>query len=243
MTWPGLMSRPRRPARTSSRAHCPWPKRIPPLGHCNLQLRRLSRSPGRPDRGRGGHGPAVLQQCHVCRALGLLLCLVKRTAGHIYPELFRRPLTDKEKEAVSNPAKFKGAKGAGALADDDCRDRMAAIFAECWRVLKDDGIMTLMFTHKATGAWDALTKGLMEAGFIITASWPINTEAEGSMHIRDKSAANSTIFLVCRPRPEQTDEDEDLFWEDLEPRGRSAVLAIIILLDEILHHTCNKLIT
>jgi putative DNA methylase len=65
--------------------------------------------------------------------------------------------------------------------------------------LKPDGIMTLMFTHKATGAWDALTKGLMEAGFAITASWPINTEAEGSLHIKDKSAANSTIFLVCRP--------------------------------------------
>ena len=39
---------------------------------------------------------------------------------------------------------------------------MASIFAECRRTLKADGIMTLMFTHKATGAWDALTKGLME---------------------------------------------------------------------------------
>lgn len=37
-----------------------------------------------------------------------------------------------------------------------------------------------MFTHKATGAWDALTKGLIEAGFVISASWPVNTEAEGS---------------------------------------------------------------
>ena len=80
---------------------------------------------------------------------------------------------------------------------------MAGIFAECRRVLKRDGIMTLMFTHKATGAWDALASGLMEAGFTITASWPINTEAEGSLHIKDKSAANSTIFLVCRPRPER----------------------------------------
>jgi putative DNA methylase len=58
-------------------------------------------------------------------------------------------------------------------------------------VLKPDGIMTLMFTHKATGAWDAFAPGLMEAGFTITASWPINTEAEGSLHIKDKSAANS----------------------------------------------------
>ena len=97
---------------------------------------------------------------------------LKRTAGHVFPELFRRQLTDKENEAVANPAKFRGEKGARALAGQDYRERMAAIFAECRRVLKPDGIMTLMFTHKATGAWDALTKGLIESGFVITASWP-----------------------------------------------------------------------
>ncbi len=143
---------------------------------------------------------------------------LKRTAGYVYPELFRRALTDKEHEAVANPAKFKGQQGARELASQDYQSRMAAIFAECRRVLKADGLMTLMFTHKATGAWDALTKGLMEAGFIITASWPVNTEAEGSLHIKDKSAANSTIFLVCRRA-----DDEVLYWEDLEPRVRAAV--------------------
>ena len=125
---------------------------------------------------------------------------LKRTAGHVFPELFRRQLTDKENEAVANPAKFRGEKGARALAGQDYRERMAAIFAECRRVLKPDGIMTLMFTHKATGAWDALTKGLIESGFVITASWPINTESEGGLHIKNKAAAKSTIFLVCRPR-------------------------------------------
>ena len=143
---------------------------------------------------------------------------LKRTAGHVYPELFTRALTDKEQEAVANPALFKspptplckrgepkaGGFSAKALAGRAYQERMAAIFTECRRVLKPDGVLTLMFTHKATGAWDALTTGLMEAGFSITASWPINTEAEGSLHIKDKSAANSTIFLVCRPRSQAT---------------------------------------
>lgn len=146
---------------------------------------------------------------------------LKRTAGYIYPELFRRALTDKENEAVANPAKFKGEKGAKALAGRDYQQRMAAIFTEMRRVLKPDGIMTLMFTHKATGAWDALTKGLMEAGFAITASWPINTEAEGSLHIKDKSAANSTVFLVCRPLAQPGADTR--YWEDVEPKVRAAV--------------------
>ena len=148
---------------------------------------------------------------------------LKRTAGHVVPELFTRTLTDKENEAVANPAKFAGQKGAKALAGRDYQERMARIFEECRRVLKPDGIMTLMFTHKATGAWDALTTGLMQAGFTITASWPINTEAEGSLHIKDKSAANSTIFLVCRPRPVPARDAAVNYWEDIEPMVAGAV--------------------
>ncbi|WP_428098151.1 DUF1156 domain-containing protein [Candidatus Rariloculus sp.] len=150
---------------------------------------------------------------------------LKRTAGHVFPELFRGHLTDKDNEAVANQARFKGQKGAKALAGRDYQERMASIFAECRRVLKPDGLMTLMFTHKATGAWDALTKGLMEAGFAITASWPINTEAEGSLHIKKKAAAKSTIFLVCRPRDVATQIRENLYWEDVEPRVARAVRA------------------
>ena len=148
---------------------------------------------------------------------------LKRTAGRVFPELFRRNLTDKENEAVANAAKFRGTKGAATLAERDYQERMASIFAECRRVLKPDGIMTVMFTHKETSAWDALTKGLMEAGFIITASWPVNTEAEGSLHIKDKAAANSTIFLACRPRGHGRTDGETVYWEDVEPQVARAV--------------------
>ena len=148
---------------------------------------------------------------------------LKRTAGHVFPELFRRLLTDKDNEAVANPARFQGQKGARTLAGRDYQERMASIFAECRRTLKPDGVMTLMFTHKATGAWDALAKGLMEAGFAITASWPIKTEAEGSLHIQNKAAAKTTVFLVCRPRVGSGEAEQDLYWEDVEPRVARAV--------------------
>ncbi len=146
---------------------------------------------------------------------------LKRTVGLVYPELFRSRLTDKEHEAVANSARYDGQRGAKALADADYRAKMAAIFQECRRVLKPNGIMTLMFTHKATGAWDALAQGLIEAGFVTTASWPINTEAESSLHIRDKAAANSTIFLACRPRTEIS--GTPAYWDDLERDVRAAV--------------------
>jgi adenine-specific DNA methylase len=149
---------------------------------------------------------------------------LKRTAGLVYPDLFTSYLTDKDSEAVANAAKFTGQKGgAKNLAGRDYQQRMAAIFKEQRRVLKSDGIMTVMFTHKASGAWDALATGLIEGGFTITASWPINTEAEGTLHIREKSAARSTIFLVCRVRDARPKDYEPRYWEEVEPKVREAV--------------------
>lgn len=148
---------------------------------------------------------------------------LKRTAGLVVPELFTSRLTDKHAEAVANKAHFKGQKGLEKLANQDYQEKMSGIFGEARRILKNDGIMTVMFTHKDTGAWDALAMSLMDAGFVITASWPVNTEASGSLHIKDKAAANSTIFLVCRPREEA--QGDAVYWEDVEPEVARAVRA------------------
>ena len=129
---------------------------------------------------------------------------LKRTAGYVFPEDFTRHLSEKDMEAIASPARFKNAgssdKSARQQATVDYESKMAEIFAECRRVIKPDGIMTVMFTHKSTTAWDALTVALINAGFSITRTWPVKTEAESSMHIKDKSTARTTILLVCRPR-------------------------------------------
>ena len=144
---------------------------------------------------------------------------LKRTAGYVLNDgLFADHLTDKVNEAIASPARFKaqadaanvGKKGkdritAAQLATDDYQRKMDEIFRECHRVLKpDNGIMVVMFTHRSNAAWNAMTIGLIEAGFNITRAWPVKTEAESSLHIRDKAAARSTILLVCRPAGPRT---------------------------------------
>ena len=130
---------------------------------------------------------------------------LKRTVGYIYPELCRPYLTDKVNEAIASPARFRepaAAQGrsAGKLATADYEAKMGEIFRECRRIIKPDGIMTVMFTHKSTAAWDALLTGLIGAGFRITRTWPVKTEAEAALNIKGKAAARTTILLVCRPR-------------------------------------------
>ena len=148
---------------------------------------------------------------------------LKRTAGYIYPEWFSDLLTDKDNEAIANPVRFRGGRGRSikAQAYDDYLERMRSILAECRRIIKGDGIMTIMFTHKTTEAWDALTVGIIQAGFRITATWPIKTEADHSLNIRDRAAARSTILLVCRPKHEINATGSS--WESVQQEIRRRV--------------------
>ena len=160
---------------------------------------------------------------------------LKRTAGYVLDNSLMSPhLTDKVNEAIASPARFReqaqgSGKSASALATRDYENKMAEIFRECRRVIKPDGIMTVMFTHKSTDAWDALTVALIESGFGITRTWPVRTEAESSIHIRDRAAARSTILLVCRPR---TDNPTPEPWHIVESRISQAVRADIPILQD-----------
>lgn len=144
----------------------------------------------------------------------------KRALIDSWPEFCDLVLADKESEAVANPSLFvgmaSGARGttgptAGQLADRHYEELLAASFAEALRVLKDDGVMTVMFTHKRVDAWDTLGAALLTAGFEISSSWPVHTESEHSLHQARQNSASSTILLGCRKRA----SSEPAYWEDI----------------------------
>ncbi|WP_411129792.1 DUF1156 domain-containing protein [Streptomyces sp. x-19] len=146
----------------------------------------------------------------------------KATLGRLYPDFFVDTETDKENEAIANFARFVAfGRRKKQLADADYTAKMTAIFAECNRVLREGGVMTVMFTHKKAEAWDALGTAIIDAGFTIETSWPVNTEPETSSHQKNKNAANSTIMLTCRKR-EQAESNGPIYLEDVEAEIRSA---------------------
>ncbi|MCD6307163.1 MAG: DUF1156 domain-containing protein, partial [Deltaproteobacteria bacterium] len=130
----------------------------------------------------------------------------KRTLKDLYPGYFTRRLTNKEEEAVANPDRDGGAAGAKS----NYERRMSDIFQECRRVIKDEGIMTVMFTHKSQDAWEALTRSLIENGWKITASIPVESETQQSTHTKDRASAISSVFLSCRKR--DTSAKEPALW-------------------------------
>ena len=130
---------------------------------------------------------------------------LKRTQGHRRPEWFSTYLCDNAEEAVVNAQRHrngeKGLKAGKERAHIFYQDLMTKIFREAHRVLRKEGALTVMFTHKKQEAWEALFSSLISAGFTITATWPVKTESEHSLHQAKKNAAQSTVILVARKRP------------------------------------------
>jgi adenine-specific DNA methylase len=137
----------------------------------------------------------------------------KRTLADLYPALFSRRLVNKTDEAVANPAR----DGSTAAAKVKYEQLLKEIFAECRRVLKDNGLMTLMFTHKSQDAWEVLTRSLIEAGWTITAAFPVASEGANSLHQKDTASTASSIFLSCRKRT--ADQPFPTVWKGLDGQG------------------------
>jgi len=140
---------------------------------------------------------------------------LKRTQGHRRSEWFSTYLCEHDQEAVvnitrhrdKNPSPSKKGKKSNSTADARAKahafyqEMMTDTFRESRRILRDDGVLTVMFTHKKQEAWQALFTSLIQAGFTITATWPVKTESEHSLHQAKKNAAQSTVILVARKRP------------------------------------------
>jgi len=137
---------------------------------------------------------------------------LKRLVGDLYPEAFQHELTPKEEEAVANPARFRGVKKARELANKHYESKIEACFREMKRVLRDDGVMTVMFTHRKAEAWASLAKALINAGFTFEASWPVATEPGQKFGKMGKGVLKYTVLLRCKKRV----EDKRGLWEEIK---------------------------
>lgn len=141
---------------------------------------------------------------------------LKRTVSTSHPRFSRAILTPKEDEVVQlserNPIyAFKTRERFEKL--------MMEAMSEGRRVLTPAGIGVVVFAHKTTAGWETQLKAMIDAGWIITGSWPIDTEKPGRLRALDAAALASSIHLVCRPR-ENTDgsvrTDEVGDWRDVQ---------------------------
>lgn len=151
---------------------------------------------------------------------------LKEYLSDVHPDIFSGDLTDKSREAVANVAEYEqvatDAKSKSELAAEDYENKMADIFHELYRVLEPGGVMTVMFTHKESSAWDTLTKSLIRSGFTITSTHPITSEMPQRTDTRGGGSADSTLLLTGRKPHGADNESEKLptLWSDVRAETR-----------------------
>lgn len=77
---------------------------------------------------------------------------------------------------------------------------MRQAFSEGYRVLKADGLGSVVFAHKTTEGWEALLSGMINGGWTITGSWPIATERGKRFIARESAALGTSVHLITRRR-------------------------------------------
>ncbi len=124
---------------------------------------------------------------------------------------FTAELTPKASEVVSDPA--------GEDSVDTYRDEehfvtgLTNVFDQSNQKLKDDGVMAFTYHHKSTEGWSTVLQSVLDAGFYVTALYPIRGEMRGSTHIHNKANIEYDMIVVCRDRD---DDPEEVSWRSLE---------------------------
>ena len=128
---------------------------------------------------------------------------LKRSAGHLHPDLLAMPVTPKREQTVMNVY----ADGAGPKENHEERarqryvDGMAKAFRAMAASLEPDGLTGVVFAHSSPDAWATLIEGLLDAGLVPNVSWPIDTEMQTGLKVVGQARLKTSVWMACRKRP------------------------------------------
>lgn len=139
---------------------------------------------------------------------------LRRSIGKIHPQLMSTILAPKSQELVAAPHRFNGDK---EKARKFFEEGLIKSFSIINSSSNQDFPLTIYYAFKQSEAdersidelktvstgWETMLSGLLNAGFLITGTWPMRTEQPKRMRDKGANALASSIILVCRPR--QTD--------------------------------------
>ena len=100
---------------------------------------------------------------------------LRRAVGTLHGDLFAEPNVPKDQEiVVDRPHEL-------STSDHDVvfyESELTKAFTDSRRVVKPDGVAVVVFASKTTASWEAILKAVVDAGWTITGSWPVDTERE-----------------------------------------------------------------
>lgn len=132
---------------------------------------------------------------------------MRRSLKDVWPDTFGTMLTPKAEELVAIPWRFEGgAEEAKSFFENGMRET----FTRLSYAMSDDYPMTVYYAYKqsentndgrTSSGWETMLQALIDAGLLITGTWPMRTELTTALKGKVNALASS-IVLVCRRRPE-----------------------------------------
>ncbi len=152
---------------------------------------------------------------------------LKRLIGFLHTELLALPLTPKREQTVMNVYASNGPEGSGrkAAARQHYVEGMSAAFHVMSQSLEPRGLTGVVFAHTDPDAWATLIEGLIEAGLVPDASWPIDTEIGTKLSASTQARLKTSVWMACRKREGQpTDAFLSDVMEEMRPVIRERLL-------------------
>ncbi|MFD3836715.1 DUF1156 domain-containing protein [Streptomyces sp. NPDC058642] len=106
---------------------------------------------------------------------------------------------DKTDEIIVKKFRAKNTAKADHRTREHYDARIAQAFREMRRVVRPDGVVSIVFGHGDPDVWQRFLSAISSADLVMTGSWPATTESGGQ-----KGAANiqTTLTMACRPAEE-----------------------------------------
>lgn len=78
-------------------------------------------------------------------------------------------------------------------------EKLEAVFAECQRILKDDGLLVFTYHHSREEGWSAMARAILRAGFVVVNSHPVKSEMSvATPKTQAKAPIQLDAVVVCR---------------------------------------------
>lgn len=137
---------------------------------------------------------------------------MRKSLRETYPELLSTMLVPKAEELVATQYRFGGSV---KKARDFFEDGMLQTCKQLYKYADDTIPVTIYYAYKqsdtkikdggiktASTGWETMLSAIINAGFVITGTWPVKTECSSRSISQGANALASSIVLVCRKRPE-----------------------------------------
>ncbi len=130
---------------------------------------------------------------------------LRQNLSDVWPDETSTLLTPKAEELIAS----QGRAGSKKAANQFFETGMADVFGEAAKNADSRFPAAIFYAFKATesstdgpvsSGWETFLTALLDAGYAITATWPVRTESPGRILATGSNALASSIVLACRQR-------------------------------------------